>query len=362
MIIATAMDDQIENTQRFLQARDWRVDVLAGPLNKGIQAAAILNPDYLFVSLESMPANFENLYSALCKSFKTILYSEKQASRTLKAIQDLGTNDTLSTPITGPTIERLVLKIEKSNIIPAVRPLNPQKKKDAHLAHIDIKRISRATEIALGNVCQMNLAPRKALGAPSKLTCFALQTSRVDGYIVIASAGDMPLDFPNRLKRQIMEWMTMQQDFFRVGDLHEIEIQEVSFEGLAINVGEFFNKSIHLGNEVAISFFRIPEIDIQINDSAMENAVRTPLHEISPRAPLDFDIYVYMPLNKKFVLFQKAGGYLVNEQRTSLQFHGINEVHVKKEALTLLHRHKAHSHINEMILEYRSDITEVTVA
>src|SRR4051812_30209367 len=90
IIITSKHDDQIENTQRFLKARDWRVDVLAGPINKSIQAAAILKPDYLFVSVESMPANFKDLFSALSKSFKTILYSENQAMRTLKALQNLG--------------------------------------------------------------------------------------------------------------------------------------------------------------------------------------------------------------------------------------------------------------------------------
>jgi hypothetical protein len=206
------------------------------------------------------------------------------------------------------------------------------------------------------------LSPRKALGNPSKLHCFALQTTRVDGYIIVASSGDIHQEFLHRIKRQIINGMTLQNDFLRIGETHIVEVPEVSFEGLAINVGEFFSKSIHLGNEVAVSFFRAPQIDIPLADSPMENSISARLSEISPRMPLEFDIYVYMPLNKKFVLYRRTGEYLEQEQRKTLEFHGIDEVHLKKEALPALHRHKARSYINSLILNYREDITELTAA
>lgn len=361
VIITTQLDDQLENTQRFLQARDWNVQIVTGALNKGIQTAAVVKADYLFISVECLPNDFKDLYSALRKSFRTILFSEKSATRTLKALQDLGASEVLASPLSGPTIERLVLKTERQSIVPSMTsvstaPVQPD------FAHIDINRISKATEKALSQVCQMNLRPRKALGSPSRLHCFALQTPRVDGYIVIASSGDLALSFSERIKRQLMESMTLQNDFFRAGDVQILEVQEVSFEGLAINAGEFFNKSVHLGNEIAVSFFRVPQIDIPIGESAMAGSVSASLKEISTHAPIDFDIYVYMPLNKKFVLFRRAGGYLETEQVSTLEFHGIHDVHIKKESLALLHRHKARAHINSFILDYRQDITEVTVA
>jgi hypothetical protein len=359
-IIATELDDQIENTQRFLQARGWKVDVFAGPLNRALQIAVTVNCDYLFVSLESLPPNYNELHSALRKSFRAILYSEKLSLGTLKALQNLGASDVLTSSLSGPTVERLVQRMEREDILPPRQKLAMDRPQDA--SHIDINRLAKATEVALGNVCQMNLSPRKALGNPSKFYTFALQTPRIDGYIVVASAGDMPADFVQRLKRQIMDSMTLQNDFLRVGEIHSIEVQEVSFEGLAINVGEFFNKSIHLGNEIAISFFRVPQIDIPIADSPMENSISARLNEISPRVPLEFDIFVYMPLNKKFVQYRRAGEYLEQDQRKSLEFHGIDEVHLKKDSLIALHRHKARSYISSLILGYRADITELTAA
>jgi hypothetical protein len=179
---------------------------------------------------------------------------------------------------------------------------------------------------------------------------------------VVATAGNAKLDFTLRLRRHLSETLTLGNDFIRIGDLHSIDIDDVEFERLAGHIGEFFNKGFHLGNEIAVSFFRAQNVDVAVANSPLDGYLRTSLNEISDRAPLEFDVYVYMPLNKKFVLYRRAGSSIEAEQKKTLEFHGINEVHFKRSAVEALSRHKARSFINSLVWNYREEITQLTVA
>lgn len=359
VILATKLDEQIGNTQRFLQARDWNVEVVAGKLSKAIAVCTALEPDFLFVSIESLPTtNFHDLYSALRKSFHVILYCEKFSMQSLQRLRDLDTPDILTTAISGPNIERLIQKLERDDNTIPIPSLVASRMDD--LAYIDINRLARATSSVLEKTCQPSEAPKKYLRTKAHYQCFSIKTSRICGYIVVATAGDMKHDFTLKLKRQLSDLLGLQQDFFRVGELHAVDFNDVMFEKLAGHLGEFINKAFHMGNEVAISFFRTQNVDLKISDSSLDGCLRMALNEVSENTPLEFDIYVYMPLNKKFVLFRRAGGYLQDEQKSTLEFHGIDEVHFKKDALHSVQEHKAKAFVRNLVWNYRQEITELT--
>lgn len=359
VIFTTKSDPAVDNAQRFLQSRDCDVEVVVGKLNKAIAICAAVEPDYLFISLESLPsAGFNDLYNALKKSFHVILYSEKFSVRTLQRLRELDTPDVLTTALSGPNIERLIHKLERDeNTIP-IPSLVASRMDD--LAYVDINRLSRATSSVLERVCQPNENPKKYLRTSATYQCFSVRTARVSGYMIVATAGEMKQDFAMRLKRQLSEMLGLGQDFFRVGEMHAVDFDDVRFERLAGHLGEFFNRAFHLGNEVAISFFRSPVADAKISESTLDGCLRIPLSELSEHTPLQFDIYVYMPLNKKFVMFRRAGTHLDAEQKTTLEFHGINEVHFKKDALEHVHEHKAKAFVRDLVWNYRQEITELT--
>ena len=359
VILTTKANESLDGAQRFLQTRGWNVEVVAGKLNKAIAVCAALEPDYLFISIESLPTgNFSDLYRALKKSFHVILFCEKFSMHSLQRLRELDTPDVLTTALSGPNIERLINKLERDDNTIPIPSLVASRMDD--LAYVDINRLSRATATVLEQVCQPGEMPKKYLRTKATYQCFSIKTARISGYIVVATAGEMKHDFTLRLKRHLSEMLGLQQDFFRVGEMHAVDFKEVGFEKLAGHLGEFFNKAFHLGNEVAISFFRSPDIDVKVSDSTLDGYMRMSLADVSESAPLEFDLYVYMPLNKRFVLYRRAGGHLETEQKTTLEFHGINEVHFKKEALKSVHEHKTKAFIKDLIWNYRQDITEMT--
>src|SRR4051812_20984103 len=94
-----------EATHRFLKQRHWNVQVVTGSIQKGLQVASAFNPKYVFMSVESLPNNYRDLYSALKKSYQLVLFSEKPGAKALRFLHEVGGASVILTPLTGPTIE-----------------------------------------------------------------------------------------------------------------------------------------------------------------------------------------------------------------------------------------------------------------
>lgn len=119
---------------------------------------------------------------------------------------------------------------------------------------------------------------------------------------------------------------------------------------------------MHLGNELVVAFFRVQETGARYNESSVNGWISTDLTEISPNDTLDFDLYVYMPLNKKFILYRRAGMTLEKDERDALRFHDVQQVHLKADSIEALQRYKAKTYVNSLIWDYRQDNTERSAA
>ncbi len=104
----------LESTERFLHSRGWKVQIVTGSIQKGLQVAAAFKPDYLFISSEIIPKDFTELCNALKKTFHVILFAERPDAHALRLLQQLGAPHVVLTPLTGPTVERMIFKINSS--------------------------------------------------------------------------------------------------------------------------------------------------------------------------------------------------------------------------------------------------------
>ena len=113
----------------------------------------------------------------------------------------------------------------------------------------------------------------------------------------------------------------------------------------------FSKKARHLGTEISVAFFRMHETEPQITNSHAEGMVCVNLNEISPHDSVEFDLYIYLPINRKFVLYKRPGGVLEEEQRKALQENGVSEFHLERSQLPQLEKYKARSSLNSLIHE-----------
>jgi len=76
------------------------------------------------------------------------------------------------------------------------------------------------------------------------------------------------------------------------------------------------------------------------------------LSEIVPDLPLQFDLYIHLENNGKYVLYNKKGRTMFSSQKLRLTERGIREVHLRNDAMSDYLKYKAENFVNASIREY----------
>lgn len=79
-------------------------------------------------------------------------------------------------------------------------------------------------------------------------------------------------------------------------------------------------------------------------------SIRT--EDIKTDVPLDFNLYIYLPANKKYVLYTPQNGKFMEEQKMRLTKQGVAKLHIKKDDVQNLSRFKAQNHLNSLVDDF----------
>ncbi|MNT26419.1 hypothetical protein D3C72_1619920 [compost metagenome] len=129
----------------------------------------------------------------------------------------------------------------------------------------------------------------------------------------------------------------------------DMKIKQVNFEEWAAESAEFLKKSVHQGNEVAMAFFPKPDVKTEFKESAAAEMLSVDLKEIKTDVPLEFNVYLYLPRNGKYVLYTPEGGIMFKHQKEKLEREGVGEVHVLKEDAERVDSHRAKTYLEATI-------------
>lgn len=121
----------------------------------------------------------------------------------------------------------------------------------------------------------------------------------------------------------------------------QLKIEQVPFEEWAIHQAEFLKKSIHNGNEIAMAFFPNKLEKATLEDSASERMMKMNLDDLKSDVAVEFDLYVYMPENNKYLLYTPQGMVFYGKQKDRLKDKGIGHMHLRKESVTNVKKYKA---------------------
>lgn len=204
-----------------------------------------------------------------------------------------------------------------------------------------------------GNL-QQNL---KMIERTKKAFCIVVDSEKFRGYL-IAVMGD-----EKRLDRELIE--AIRQKLFAFLRAHgevipeteeamEIHLREVEFNNWALEQAEFLRRAVHDETEIAMAFFPTQETTIKIEQSASERMVQLDLNDLSGDTIVDFDLYLYLPQNRRFLLYTAEGSPLYQEQKERLKKKGVAKMHIRKENVPNLKRYRAQTFLNEKIREFES--------
>src|SRR5207253_11352355 len=135
--------------------------------------------------------------------------------------------------------------------------------------------------------------------------------------------------FVDSIKAKLFKFLKDNGENVKDGDAMDVKIKQVDFEPWALEYEECLRKSVHQGNEVAMAFFPRRPIKPILEDSHHKDMEKIQLSDLQGDRQVEFDLYVYLPTNNKYVLYTPKGGVFYNKQMDRLKNQGVTHMHVQ---------------------------------
>lgn len=218
--------------------------------------------------------------------------------------------------------------------------------------------ISRAAQEALQKTAQAAHSREiEKIEISSDMSCIIVQSTRFSGYLVAALGNNREVDneFIHTLRKRIFTFLKDNGEQINESDEPlRLTIQKVDFKNWAEQEAEFLRKSVHYQGEVSIAFFPRPQIRLPIEDSADEKMAKIKMAELKADVPVEFDLYIHLEENNRYVRYTKKGSKFLNTQKERLENQGLQHMHVFKEDLPAVNKYRAQNFLNENIDNYHS--------
>ena len=82
--------------------------------------------------------------------------------------------------------------------------------------------------------------------------------------------------------------------------------------------------------------------------------VKLSIDDLKEDAVVEFDLYIYMPGNNKYLLYTPQGMRFYGNQKNRLREKGVSHIHLRKESASSVIKYKAQNFLNEKIESYKA--------
>jgi hypothetical protein len=190
----------------------------------------------------------------------------------------------------------------------------------------------------------------------SNVCCMIIESEKFSGYLVAALGKNKKIDsqFMALINMRLVKFLKSGGENLADEAALNLSIKTVEFEDWAVEYADFLRRSVHNGEEIAMAFFPKEKAKVEITASATQDMGAVKIDELYGDQVVDFNVYIYLPTNKKYVLYTPRGSVFYNNQKGRLTNMGVGHVHVKKTELQDVSRYKAQSYLNAKISEYEA--------
>lgn len=190
----------------------------------------------------------------------------------------------------------------------------------------------------------------------SNVACIVVESARFSGYLVAAMGKNHKVDakFIKVIKDRLYKFLESAGEKVNQDEQMGIKIKQVDFEDWALEYADFLRKSVHEGQEIAMAFFPFAEAKTQVQDSASADMGAVKIEDIQGDQQVDFNVYIYMPTNKKYVLYTPRGSKFYGNQKDRLMTMGVTQLHVKRTELMDVSKYRAQNYLNSKIEEFEN--------
>lgn len=199
----------------------------------------------------------------------------------------------------------------------------------------------------------------------SNATCIVVESTRFNGYLIAASAKKDGVDnfFFDEVKQKLFEFLKAYGEEFKADSASmSIKLQEVDFEPWALQQADFLKKAAHNGNEIAMAFFPTNNTQTELGESSAEHMMAMKMDDLAEDANVEFDLYIFMPENKKYLLYTPQGRTLFKKQKDRLVEKGMTQMHLRKDSTAQVRKYRAQNFLNDKIKSFRNKNSSNEVA
>lgn len=216
--------------------------------------------------------------------------------------------------------------------------------------------ILKGTKEALETSCAVtgSFDNSEAIAQSTNVACIVVESSRFSGYLITAMGKNKSIDktFIDKVREKLFKFLKDNGEKINEGDSMDLKIKQVPFEDWALEYAEFMRKSIHDGNEVAMAFFPRTDIKTKFGESHAEEMASIEIDEFMGDVKVEFNVYIRLPRNNKYILYTPRGGMFYNNQKERLQSQGISQLHIMKVDMQDVDKYRAQNFLNEKINEF----------
>ncbi|MGZ3825193.1 MAG: hypothetical protein ACXVCR_09580, partial [Bdellovibrio sp.] len=213
--------------------------------------------------------------------------------------------------------------------------------------------VYRGTKEVLDRFCKTSLDfdNSEPLENSSNLSCIVLECSGGSGYLVAAMGKDRSIDetFMKQIKENLYYFIWENGETVHDHDLLNLKIKSVPFEKWSLLQAEFVRKSIHGYYEIAMAFFPRKDVNLKLNPSKTNDLFSVQIEEIKTDVELDFNLYIYLRQNDKYLLYTPRGVALRAEQKERLIMQGMTHLHILNFEIKDFNKYRAQIYLNEKI-------------
>lgn len=225
-----------------------------------------------------------------------------------------------------------------------------RRKKGRDLSDANETLIARGVKKSLEESVQGGMVTDK-IEETTSAACIIVDSTKFSGYLITAMGKNRKIDqtFIETVYEKLFKFLKDNGEELTKSDSLNVKIKQVDFEPWAVVYADFLRKSVHQGNEVAMAFFPRRPIKAILEDSAHHAMAKIHLDEFHSDCQVEFDIYVYLPTNNKYILYTPKGGVFYNNQMEHLKKQGVTHMHVQRNAALAVEKYKAQNYLNDMI-------------
>jgi len=365
VLILTTQNEKLEMTARYLSRRGWITNI-STDIRQGLSVAVNDAPDFIFLSIHLAGSQLSSIQKLIYNVNKSvlILFSELSTTESAHRLINTEAKHIVYPSAGGPAFDRCLKSIMLDKV-------GRKAKKSTGAAYwpygtnvrtkqtVNMSILSECLRAGLNKTCgytPRNSLQMRKLGKVSKLTCIEIRSQSFRGYLVAARASNEILSkqFMTQIRKHVADAMLRSGEILGDSEIYTAEVDDVDFKYWTLQQAHCFQMGLYQGEEVGLAFFESQDLDFQNLSERKHHMIGIQFSEEILQNKAMFDLYLYLPLNERFIRYTKRGEKVSIKQFQKLKSNAITHLYFRQQDLMQWKSHQIKQFLKDKVSQFQA--------